>query len=248
MRSIDQLDAWITTKVRAWSSKISGTPRSTDLIEIRRDILKDVRDHIEPKGGGKLVFPYNTIAVHLTAESDRQREMLEGAFGQDNDLEETISALLREAGCAPPAGLHVAVSVGEAQTPEDTEHALRIDYSNSKSAAKERLPDSRPHAKLAVLRGEADAAEYAIHADRTNLGRLKEVVGDRDGLRRRNDVAFSENETTFRENMHLFVTRVRPASSGSMTPSASAVPACFGREGDSWYPKARHAASSFDRR
>jgi len=204
MRSIDQLDAWITTKVRAWSSKISGTPRSTDLIEIRRDILNDVRDHIEPKGGGKLVFPYNTIAIHLAAETDRRREMLEGAFREDNDLEETISALLREAGCAPPAGLHVAVSVGEAQALEDTEHALHIDYSNSKNTAKERLPDSRPHAKVTVLRGEADAAEYAINADRTNLGRLKEVVGDRDGLRRRNDVAFSENETTVSRE-HAFI-------------------------------------------
>jgi FHA domain-containing protein len=204
MRSIDQLDAWITTKVRAWSSKISGTPRTTDLIEIRRDILNDVRDHIEPIGGGNLVFPYNTVAIHITAENDQQREMLAGAFGQDNDLEETISALLREARCAPPAGLHVAVSVEERQGPELTPRALHIDYSNAKTAAKERLRASRPDAKLTVLRGEADAMEYTINADRTNLGRLKEVVGDRDGLRRRNDVAFSENETTVSRE-HAFI-------------------------------------------
>src|SRR4051812_24047985 len=115
MRSIDQLDAWITSKVRAWSARISGSPRSTDLIEIRRDILNDVRDHIQPKGDGKLVFPFNTVAVHIAAEDDRRREMLIGAFNQDNDLEQTISALLAEAGCVPPAGLHVTVSVLDAQ-------------------------------------------------------------------------------------------------------------------------------------
>src|SRR5690349_11075074 len=118
MKSIDQLDAWITTKVRAWSSKISGTARTADLIEIRRDILNDIRNHIEPKGGGTLVFPYNTIAIHIAAENDTRRAMLEGAFGQDSDLEETISALLREAGCAPPAALNVTVSVGEQQDVE----------------------------------------------------------------------------------------------------------------------------------
>jgi hypothetical protein len=203
MRSIDQLDAWITTKVRAWSSKISGTPRSTDLIEIRRDILNHVRNHIEPKGGGKLVFPYNTIAIYIAAENDSRREMLEGAFGKDSDLEETVSALLREAGCAPPAPLNVTVSVGEPQV-ADTGHAFHIDYSNAKKPGKARLPDSRPNAKLTVLRGEADAAEYAINADRTNLGRLREVVGDRNGLRRRNDVAFSENETTVSRE-HAFI-------------------------------------------
>ena len=204
MRSIDQLDAWITSKVRAWSARISGSPRSTDLIEIRRDILNDVRDHIQPKGDGKLVFPYNTVAVHIAAEDDRRREMLIGAFNQDNDLEQTISALLAEAGCVPPAGLHVTVSVLDAQAPEVGDRVFRIDYSNSKTTANHGLANARPSAKLSIVRGEADVSQYTINADRTNLGRMREVIGDKEGLRRRNDVAFAETETTVSRE-HAFI-------------------------------------------
>jgi predicted component of type VI protein secretion system len=76
---------------------------------------------------------------------------------------------------------------------------------NTKGAAVSKLSqNSRPHAKLAILRGEADIAEYTIQADRVNIGRLKEVIGDKDGLRRRNDIAFADNETTVsREHAYI---------------------------------------------
>ena len=51
MKSLEQLDSWISSKVRAWSSRISGAPKSAELLEIRRDILNDIRDHIQPRGG-----------------------------------------------------------------------------------------------------------------------------------------------------------------------------------------------------
>jgi hypothetical protein len=200
MKSLEQLDSWISSKVRAWSSRISGAPQSAELLEIRRDILNDVRDHIQPRGQGKSVFPYNTISIRIAAEDAGQQALLEQAFTQDDDLEQTISALLIEAGCSLPAGLHTTVVVAEGVEPK-----FRVDYSNVKSpAAAPAIPNSRPAAKLTVILGEADATEHIIDSDRVNIGRLKEVISDKDGLRRRNHISFSETETTVSRE-HAFI-------------------------------------------
>ncbi len=204
MRSLDQLDLWITNKMRAWSSRISGAPQSTELLEIRRDILNDVRDHIQPRGEGRSVFPYNAVSIVMSGDDSSQRAVLEQAFRQDDELEKTIFALLREAGCPLPAGLRVTVSVAEEQDAALTGHSFRIDYGNVKSSAGEAIRNSRPNAKLTVIRGDADAAEYTIETDRINLGRLKEVTSEKEGLRRRNDVAFAETESTVSRE-HAFI-------------------------------------------
>jgi hypothetical protein len=200
MKSLDQLDSWISSKVRAWSSRLSGAaPHTGELLEIRRDILNDIRDHIQPRGEGKTLFPYNTISIRLAAEDSNHQAVLEQAFSQE-ELWQTISALLAEAGCALPAGLQVKVeTTGDAGSP------FRIDYSNTKSAAAAALkPNARPHAKLTILSGQADRTDYIIAADRINIGRLKEVISDKDGLRRRNDVSFDETETSVsREHAYI---------------------------------------------
>ncbi len=204
MRSLEQLDLWITTKVRAWSSRISGTPRSTELLEIRRDILNDVRDHIQPKGEGRNVFPYNAVSIFMAAEDSDRRAVLEQAFSGDNELEQTVSALLSEAGCPIPVGFRVTASVSEQPDSSLSGRPFRIEYGNVKAAASEAIRTRRPDAKLTIVRGRADAAEYNMDSDRINMGRLKEVISDKDGLRRRNDVAFDEAETTVSRE-HAFI-------------------------------------------
>jgi hypothetical protein len=200
MKSLEQLDSWIGSKVRAWSSRISGAPKSGELLEIRRDILNDIRDHIQPRGQGKSVFPYNAISIRIAAEDNSQQALLEQAFTQDDDLQQTVAALLIEGGCSPPAGLHTTVLVAEDAGPK-----FRVDYSNVKSpAAAPAIPNSRPPAKLSVILGEADTTEFTINSDRVNIGRLKEVVSDKDGLRRRNHVSFAETETTVSRE-HAFI-------------------------------------------
>jgi hypothetical protein len=209
MRSLEQLDRWIASKLKAWSSGAVGA-QGMDLLEIRREILHDIRDHIEPKGEGKNVFPYNDVQINIAAADRTHQALLEGALGGDKELEQTISALLNEAGCPLPAAFSVTVSVTEDPAIALTGHPFHIDYSHVKSAAKNTGHHSRPNAKLTVLRGQADPNEYTISSDRINLGRLKEVVSAKDGLRRRNDIAFAETETTVsREHAHL---RYDPAS------------------------------------
>lgn len=194
MKSLEQLDSWIASKVRAWSSRISGAPQHRELLEIRRDILNDVRDHIQPRGEGKSLFPYNVVSIHIAAADHTHRALLEQAFTHDNELDGTISALLAEAGCAPHSPLQITVTVAENPA---AGNALRIDYSSTPApAAPQPTAPARPAARLTVVQGDANPSDYNIDSDRINIGRLKEVVSDKDGLRRRNHIAFAETETT----------------------------------------------------
>ena len=211
MRSLEQLDRWIASKLKTWSSEAVGAPQSMDLLEIRREILQDIRDHIQPAGEGRNLFPYNELQINIAAADTAQQALLEGAFNQDEELEQTIPAFLREAGCPMPAPFSVAVSVTEDPAAVSAKRPFHINYSHIKAVANLTSGHTRPHAKLTVLRGQADPGEYSISSDRVNLGRLKEVVSAKDGLRRRNDIAFAETETTVsREHAYL---RYDPAAS-----------------------------------
>ena len=189
--------------MRAWSSRVSGGSRSPEILEIRRDLLNDIRDHIEPKGDGKNVFPYNTVVIHIAAETSERANLIQQALGEDKDLEQTVTALLSEAGC-PRRGLQVEVQVSEDLVRALSDRPFLIEYLNLKAPQANAPAKTRPKIKLTVVRGQADSTEYAFDADRVNLGRLKEVVSDHEGLRRRNDVAFSETETTVsREHAYI---------------------------------------------
>jgi pSer/pThr/pTyr-binding forkhead associated (FHA) protein len=205
MKSLEQLDSWITAKVKNWSSKVSGVPRTREVLEIRRDILEDVRDHIQPKGQGRSVLPCNAISIRIAAGNREQQDLLEAAFGED-EMEEDVRGLLREADCPVPAGFSVRVSVTQDTALAASARPFLAEYlnTNAESAVSRHGRNPRPNAKLTILRGEADVAEYTVRSDRVNIGRLKEVTGDKDGLRRRNDVAFADTETTVsREHAHI---------------------------------------------
>jgi hypothetical protein len=194
MRSLEQLDRWIAGKVKNWSSRISGEPHSKELLEIRRDILEDVRDKIQPKGEGRNLFPYNSIEVRIAVEDPEEQEIWDTAFTEGDGLQHDIAGLLSEAGCPLPTGFSVNVNVTEEPGLAAATRPFAIDYSNRK---REQPPSAtRPALKLTVVRGQADAPEYTFTAERVNIGRLREVVGEKDGLRRRNDVPFAETETT----------------------------------------------------
>jgi FHA domain-containing protein len=185
MRSLEELDRWIATKVK----RLSGTqPQRRELLEIRRDILEDVRGHIEAKGGGKYVFPYNEVAIHLAAQDDAQRELLEAALAQEEALADDIRELLAEAGCPIPKNFQIVLDLDAAP--------FGVGYYNRKPRAEQPIAAIRPQAKLIVTKGNAEPLELDLAANRINLGRLKEVAGEKDGLRRRNDLAFDASETT----------------------------------------------------
>jgi hypothetical protein len=195
MRSLEQLDRWIAVRVKSWASKVSSADQSPGLLEIRRDILEDVRDRIEPVGGGRVLLPFNFLRVSIGARSTQDLELYEAVFATGGALEQDIRAFLAEAGCTIPAGFSVEVEAAEDAALASSDHPFRVQYTNRKGGVESKAA-GRPAASLMVVQGQADVSEYTIAGDRVNLGRLKEVVGERGGLRRRNDVAFADTETS----------------------------------------------------
>ena len=202
MRSLEELDRWIAGKVKRLSSNVAGAPQKKELLEIRRDILEDVRNQIEPKGSGKYVFAYNSVAVQLAARDETEQALLHAAFAQDSALEEDIRALLAEAGC--PVQLAVSVDITCDPASAGPAQPCRITYSSGRPRGEKKAVAARPPAKLTVVRGSADPPEFVIRASRVNIGRLQEVLGEKEGLRRRNDVAFADTEATVsREHAYI---------------------------------------------
>lgn len=198
MKSIEQLDRWIGGVVKRWSHKVSGAPPSNEILEIRRDILTEIKDKIQPRGGGEYIFPYNDVSIRIPAADPARREVAEAAFAEGRSLERDVGDLLSEAGCRLASDFTVNLTI----TAEESERPFDISFHRNKSVAQ--VEAVRPMAKLTVVRGATDTPEVPIVAGRVNLGRLKEVAGEQGGLRRRNDVAFSETETTVsREHAYI---------------------------------------------
>jgi FHA domain-containing protein len=196
MRSLEELDRWIAGQVKRWTSRVSGPAHKPELLEIRRDILESIRDQIEPAGAGRQVFPYNTVAIRIAPPSPDDVTLYRAAFGESGSLDQDIRGLLTEAGCPAPAGFRVEVEIVEDASLSSSAQPFHIECFERKAGAEPKIVVQRPGAKLIVVRGEAEPAELAITSDRINIGRLREVMGERQGLRRRNDLAFAETETT----------------------------------------------------
>jgi FHA domain len=203
MRSLEQLDRWIAGKVKRWTSGLSGRPGAKEVLEIRREILEEVRDKIRPVGQGKMLFRYDSLAIRIGAQNGDDQELRQAALSESGDLERDVAALLTEARCPIPPGFSVTIDVVEDVELAAAARPFHIDYASRKGAPKPPT-SARPTIKLTVVRGEAEATEYVISVERVNIGRLKEVVGEKDGLRRRNDIAFEDTETTVsREHAYI---------------------------------------------
>ncbi len=186
MRSLDELDRWIAGKVKGWTSKVPGVQQeSKALLEVRREILEDIRGQIQPMGDGRCLFPYTDIIIHTP-----ENQAALAALVENGALEQDVRDLLSEAHCPSPATLTIAVTGGD---------QFHMEYGRHKPPAA-----ARSNAKLTVVRGESETPEFVLSGDRVNIGRMKEVVGEKEGLRRRNDIAFAETETSVsREHAYI---------------------------------------------
>ena len=205
MKSIEDLDRWIGAKVKGWSARLGGGSHPPAVLEIHRDILEEVRGRLEPKGQGRYFFAYDNLVVRLGAADAAQESLYNAAFGEGETLASEIRALLAEAGTAA-AKLAIDLQIAIDPALAWTAPPFRIDYFNRKQAPETPSPaiTERPAARLVVTKGEAGAAAYPVDSNRVNIGRLQEVFGEKEGLRRTNHVAFSEAETTVsREHAYL---------------------------------------------
>jgi hypothetical protein len=174
-----------------------------EVAEIRLAILDQVREKSYRLGGRK-VFPFNLIHIHVRGIEDSRAASFTGKFFRAY-FEQEIRGHLDRNECRYPEDLRVDVHVGR-ELPAPGEQWVWVEAaSQDRPAAAQRRT-----AKLIVLEGQANAAEIALLKARTNIGRTVDVYRS-EGPVRRNDLAFTGdteiNRSVSREHAHILYDR-----------------------------------------
>jgi len=172
---------------------------SPEVAEIRIAVLDEVKKKIQ-RAGGQALFPYNVVRIVIRATAD-EGAVFEREFFRRFFDEEVRKGLAKEA-CRFPDDLRVEIRI----TPEEGQW-LRIEtLAEELIPPSEEAPRIRRGARLVVSAGTANKSELPLQKARTNIGRLADVY-KAEGLSRRNDLAFAEdnpiNRTVSREHAHI---------------------------------------------
>jgi hypothetical protein len=175
---------------------------SPEVAEIRIAVLDEVKKKIQ-RAGGQALFPYNVVRVVIRAAGD-EAAVFELDFFRRFFDEEVRKGLAKEA-CRFPEDLRVEIRTADA-TADDRWLRVETVAEDPAPAVEANPPRARRTARLIVAAGSASKAEVPIQKIRTNIGRLTEVY-KAEGLSRRNDLAFAEdnpiNRTVSREHAHI---------------------------------------------
>jgi FHA domain-containing protein len=170
-----------------------------EVAEIRLAILDQVREK-SYRLGGKKVFPFNVVHIHVRGIEDSRAATFTGRFFRSY-FEQELRSSLDRAECRYPEDLGVDVHVArELPAPGEQWVWVEVESQDRPAAAPRRT------AKLIVVEGNANAPEIALSKARTNIGRTVDVYRS-EGMIRRNDLVFTEdteiNRTVSREHAHI---------------------------------------------
>lgn len=202
---------------RHWTERVFGPAESDHLLLVHRAILEEVETKIQTVARGRRVFPYPRIAVTLVAPDAGKRALFQTAFGEGGRLENDVREALESAHCDIPRGFAVEVRTAE-PSPEGASgtggagdspaipRVFEIAYETEPLAAARAQPPAP--ARLVVVRGKAEQADYPLARPRTNIGRMAELVDAGQRVIRRNDIVFEEgadeaNATVSRGHAHI---------------------------------------------
>jgi len=175
----------------------SGEP--PELAEIRLAILDQVRAK-SYRSGGRKVFPSNVVHIHVRGIEDSRASLFTGKFFRKY-FEQELRRHLDQNECRYPENLRVVVDVMR-QLPAPGEPWVWVETETEDRPA---APPRRP-SRLVVIEGKANESEIVLSKTRTNIGRAVDVYRA-EGLFRRNDLAFTEdnesNRTVSREHAHI---------------------------------------------
>ena len=176
-----------------------------ELAEIRLAVLDAVKSKSH-RAGGKSVFPYNLIRIHVRGVPEEQSHVFRGEFLSKYFSEEIKSGLTR-ASYRFPEDCEVEIH-STPKLPERGEEWLWVETAIQEARAQG--VQTRKAARLVVLQGAANQAEIGVTKARTNIGRTIDVYRV-DGPSRRNDLAFTEdneiNRTVSREHAHILFSK-----------------------------------------
>jgi hypothetical protein len=172
---------------------------SPEVAEIRIAVLDEVKKKIQ-RAGGQALFPYNVVRIRIRATPDEGAVFERDFFRRFFD-EEVRKGLSKEA-CRFPEDMRVEVRA----TSEEGKW-LRIEtLAEDIAPPSDEVSRAKRNARLVVAAGTANKAEIPLQKTRINIGRLIDVY-KAEGLSRRNDLAFAEdnpiNRTVSREHAHI---------------------------------------------
>jgi hypothetical protein len=216
MKLFSDIEKTIERGFRRFSERVFGEADSDELILVHRAILEEIVGKVQTLARGRRVFPYSRVVVDLaSADADRQA-VYQTAFVDGARLESDIREALASSECEMPRSFTVEVKTVEAQAGAKP---FEISYSVEKPAPRTPspvsavsavavAPDIRGPARLVVLKGKAEQAEYSLEKPRVNIGRLPELTDSEQRVVRRNDVVFEEgadeaNATVSRSHAHI---------------------------------------------
>jgi hypothetical protein len=170
-----------------------------EVAEIRLAILDQVREK-SYRLGGKKVFPFNLVHIHVRGIEDNRASTFTGKFFRTYFQQELRGSLERSE-CRYPEDLQVDVHVArELPAPGEQWVWVEVESLERPAAAPRRA------ARLVIVEGQANAAEIILSKARTNVGRTVDVYRA-EGMIRRNDLVFTEdteiNRTVSREHAHI---------------------------------------------
>jgi hypothetical protein len=176
-----------------------------ELAEIRLEMLGQIRLKAY-RAGGKRVFPFDCMRVHVRGVESSRAAIFQGNFFRQY-LEQELRNALRQAECRFPEALRVEVETTPV-LPAPGQPWMTIETTPQ-------APESAAPAatgRLVVVAGRANVSEIALTKSRTNIGRTTSVYRS-EGLLRRNDLTFEEdndiNRTVSREHAHVSFDRIR---------------------------------------
>lgn len=180
-------------------------------IEIRKATLDEIEDLVEPASKSRRIFPYNRVTLEVVAPDGRRRAAMEAVLGERSDLGAAVSARLKSVGCPLPRDLRVRLKLVKrpgAEWGKGRAFRLQCEHVEEQAPAQEPARRAVGAAVLVIITGEATRDRYVLKGERTNVGRLPEVL-DRDRrVVRRNHVVFTDsgsgtNLTVSRSHAHI---------------------------------------------
>ena len=199
-------------KVRKLIEGLFGKEAAREPLEIRRAILGEIEEKIEPMGRAGRAFPFSHLRVRLFASDAQRRAIFKAVFVEDRRLEHHIIELLKRSRAHLPPNLDVSVKLEKrvARAGEAEAQDFRIDYQSEVPKAQPKLEATQvlPQVQLTMLRGHTTKKSYRFTKSRINLGRLAEVLDNHYRVVRRNDLVFQEggdhtDQTVSREHAHI---------------------------------------------
>jgi len=183
-------------------------------VEVRRGLLDDVEEMVQPAGRSRRVFPYNRLALHVLAADAAARAAMQAVLGGDDEMLAIVQERLREADCAVPRDLEVRLRLvkkaGADWQAGKAWHVVggRVEGQPAAAARAETSAPAQAPLQLTVLKGTAMRKSFALSGERVYVGRQAEVLDKDRRVVRRNQVVFADggdpvNQTVSRAHAHV---------------------------------------------